>query len=82
MLRNETREVTVKDLKLGGNDYVYIQSMCTTKTKDVKATVAQILELEKAGCEIIRVAVLDKEDAYSIGQMERPKGYYYARKHT
>ena len=44
---------------MGGNNKVYIQSMTNTYTKDVAATVKQIQTLEKAGCEIIRVAVLD-----------------------
>ena len=47
-----------------------IQSMCNTKTKDVDETVKQILELEKAGCEIIRVACLDMEDAKAIKQIK------------
>ena len=47
-----------------------IQSMCNTKTKDVDETVKQILELEKAGCEIIRVACLDMEDAKAIRQIK------------
>ncbi len=64
--RENTKQIKLKDLTLGGNSHVYIQSMCNTKTKDVASTVKQILELEEAGCEIIRVAVLDKEDAYAI----------------
>ena len=44
--------------------------MCNTKTKDVDATVKQIIELEKAGCEIIRVACLDMEDAKAIGRIK------------
>ena len=63
--RNQTRIVKVGNLYLGGNNPIYIQSMTNTKTKDVEATVNQILDLEKLGCDIIRVAVLDKEDAYS-----------------
>ncbi|KXU50322.1 flavodoxin-dependent (E)-4-hydroxy-3-methylbut-2-enyl-diphosphate synthase [Longibaculum muris] len=66
MLRNQTRSFKVGNLTLGGNNHVIIQSMCNTKTKDTKATIQQILELEKAGCEMIRVAVLDEEDAYAI----------------
>ncbi len=55
---------------IGGQNKVVIQSMCNTKTKDVDATVKQILNLEKAGCEIIRVACLDKEDAKAIKQIK------------
>ncbi len=67
--RENTKQIKLKDIVLGGNSHVYIQSMCNTKTKDVSATVNQILDLEKAGCEIIRVAVLDKEDAYAISNI-------------
>ena len=55
---------------IGGQNKVVIQSMCNTKTKDVDATVKQILNLEKVGCEIIRVACLDKEDAKAIKQIK------------
>ena len=61
MKRNETKSVKVGNLILGGNDNIYIQSMTTTKTKHIEATVNQILELEKAGCDIIRAAIPDKE---------------------
>ena len=71
MKRNETKVVKVGTLTLGGNDKVYIQSMTTTKTKDIKATVKQILELETAGCEIIRVSVLDMQDALALGEIKR-----------
>ena len=70
-LRNETRVVKVGNRLLGGNNPILIQSMTNTKTKDVKATVEQILKLEKLGCDIIRVAVLDKEDAYSISKIKK-----------
>lgn len=64
--RNETRPIYVGNVQIGGQDKVVIQSMTNTKTKDVNATVNQILELEKAGCEVIRVACLDIEDAKAI----------------
>ncbi len=54
---------------MGGGESVKIQSMCTTKTSDVEKTVSQISELEKAGCEIIRVSVLDDEDARAISRI-------------
>lgn len=69
--REKTIQFPLKNLKYGGNSHIYIQSMCNTPTKDVGATVAQILELEQLGCEIIRVAVLDQEDAKSISQIQR-----------
>ena len=61
----------VGNVQIGGQDKVVIQSMCNTKTKDVKATVDQILALEKAGCEIIRVACLDMEDAKAIKEIKK-----------
>ena len=64
--RTETRSINVGGIKIGGQNKVIIQSMTNTKTKDVEATVKQILDLEKAGCEIIRVACLDMEDAKAI----------------
>ncbi len=70
MLRNETRSVKVGDLVIGGNDHVVIQSMCSTKTKNVVATVKQIHDLEQAGCEMVRVAVFDHEDALAIKQIK------------
>ncbi len=66
MKRENTRKIMVGNVQIGGQDKVVIQSMCNTKTKDVEATVKQILELEKVGCEIIRVACLDIEDAKAI----------------
>ena len=66
MLREKTRSVQVGHLTIGGNNHVVIQSMCNTKTKNVEATIKQINALEKAGCELVRVAVFDKEDAYAI----------------
>lgn len=71
ILRNETNAVKVANLTLGGNNNIYIQSMTNTKTKNVEETVKQILELESYGCEIIRVAVLDKEDAKAIGAIKK-----------
>jgi (E)-4-hydroxy-3-methylbut-2-enyl-diphosphate synthase len=63
--------VKVGPYKLGGNNPVRVQSMCTTDTRDVRATVRQILSLEKAGCEIIRVAVPDMAAAKAIGKIRK-----------
>ncbi|MGB0088213.1 MAG: flavodoxin-dependent (E)-4-hydroxy-3-methylbut-2-enyl-diphosphate synthase [Planifilum fulgidum] len=64
--RRETRPVKVGNIQIGGNDQVVIQSMTTTKTHDVKATVEQIRRLEEAGCQIVRVAVPDMRAAEAI----------------
>lgn len=64
------REVNIGGVKIGGNNPVAIQSMCNTDTRDVNATVNQILKLEEAGCEIIRVAVPDMEAAEAIKKIK------------
>ena len=59
MERKLTKEVNIGGLKMGGMNPVIIQSMCNTDTRDVDATVKQILALEEAGCELVRVAIPD-----------------------
>lgn len=66
MKRKQTRVVKVGNLYIGGDNPIYIQSMTNTRTKDVEATVNQIKKLQEVGCQIIRVAVLDMEDALAI----------------
>lgn len=68
--RTDTRKVMVGNIQIGGNDQIILQSMCTTKTRDVDATVNQINELEAAGCQIVRVAVPTMEDAKAIGAIK------------
>ena len=70
MKREETRSFKVGNLTLGGNNHVIIQSMCNTKTKYIDATIKQILNLEEAGCEMVRVAVFDQEDAKAISKIK------------
>lgn len=70
MDRKNTRAIKVGNVQIGGNNKVVIQSMCNTKTKNIEETVKQILELEKVGCEIIRVACLDLEDAKAIKEIK------------
>ena len=69
--RKETRKISVGNVTIGGDNNVVIQSMTNTKTKDIEATVKQILELEKVGCEIIRVACLDLKDAEAIKEIKK-----------
>lgn len=69
--RTQTRKVKVGDLTIGGADEIIIQSMTTTKTHDVEATVAQINELEEAGCQIVRVACPKEEDALAIAEIKK-----------
>lgn len=68
--RKNTKVIKVGNVQIGGQNKVVIQSMTNTKTKDVEKTVEQILKLEKAGCEIVRVACLDLEDAKAIKQIK------------
>ncbi|MCF7931062.1 MAG: flavodoxin-dependent (E)-4-hydroxy-3-methylbut-2-enyl-diphosphate synthase [Acholeplasmataceae bacterium] len=70
MQREKTRPIHVGPHQLGGNNKVLIQSMTNTYTKDVESTVAQIKKLESAGCDIIRVAVLDMVDAQALGAIK------------
>jgi (E)-4-hydroxy-3-methylbut-2-enyl-diphosphate synthase len=70
-LRQDTTAVKVGDLTIGGSNEVIIQSMCTTKTADVEATVAEILRLEEAGCQIVRVTVNNKEAAEALKEIKR-----------
>ena len=65
-MRMLTKEVSIGNVKIGGKNPIAIQSMTNTKTEDVTATVAQILELEKAGCDIIRCAVPTMEAAKTL----------------
>lgn len=69
--RKETKEVIIGSLRLGGNNPIIIQSMCNTDTRNIEKTVNQIHELEKEGCELVRVAVLDMEAAQAIKQIKK-----------
>ncbi|WP_166240385.1 flavodoxin-dependent (E)-4-hydroxy-3-methylbut-2-enyl-diphosphate synthase [Paenibacillus turpanensis] len=69
--RKDTRPVKVGDITIGGSDTVIIQSMCTTKTADVKATVAEIHRLEQAGCQVVRVTVNNDEAAAAIKEIKK-----------
>ena len=69
--RETTRPINVGGVQIGGQNKVVIQSMTNTKTKDVQATVKQIKELEKAGCDIVRVAILELEDAKAIKEIKK-----------
>lgn len=65
-----TKQIMVGNVPVGGGAPVAIQSMCSTHTDDVEATVAQIHRLEAAGCEIVRVAVPDMAAAHAIGAIK------------
>jgi (E)-4-hydroxy-3-methylbut-2-enyl-diphosphate synthase len=71
MTRNETKKVRIGNVWIGGGSPVAIQSMTNTKTEDVESTVAQILKLEAAGCEIIRCAVPTMEAAEVLKEIKK-----------
>ena len=66
MYRDNTKVVKIGNVAIGGGNKIAIQSMTNTKTEDVKATVEQILALEKAGCDIVRSTVPTMEAAKAI----------------
>mgnify|MGYP000030027982 FL=1 len=67
----KTKVIQIGDRVIGGGNPILIQSMCNTKTEDVTATVAQILKLEQAGCDIIRVAVPTLEAAAALKEVKK-----------
>ncbi len=71
MYRDETKVIDIGGVKIGGGMPIAIQSMTNTKTEDVEGTVEQILELEAAGCDIIRVAVPTMEAAQAIAEIKK-----------
>ena len=71
MRREETKVVQIGNCKIGGGNPIAIQSMTNTKTEDVEATVAQILALEAAGCDIIRCAVPTMEAAEALTEIKK-----------
>lgn len=71
MNRTQTRAVKAGNVQIGGSDHVVMQSMCSIRTSHVDEVVKQILDLEKQGCELIRLSVMDLEDAKAIGQIKK-----------
>ena len=71
MLRNKTKEVRIGNVVIGGEHPIAIQSMTNTRTEDVEATVAQILRLEAAGCEIVRCTVPTQEAADALREIKK-----------
>ena len=71
MARMKTKEVRIGNVVIGGHNPIAIQSMTNTKTEDTAGTIAQILRLEEAGCEIIRCTVPTEEAAISLGKIKQ-----------
>jgi (E)-4-hydroxy-3-methylbut-2-enyl-diphosphate synthase len=68
--RRKTRQIRVGKIKIGGDAPIAVQSMCSTDTRDVRATVEQIKQLEAVGCEVIRVAVPDMDAAAALPKIK------------
>ena len=68
--RRKSRKVMIKDVGVGGDSPITVQSMTNTKTDDIESTVNQIISLENAGCDIIRVAVPDMASAEAISKIK------------
>lgn len=64
------KKVKVKDIEIGGKSLI-IQSMTNTKTIDIDSSITQILELEKAGCELVRLSIPNKESAYALKEIKK-----------
>src|SRR2546421_827040 len=71
MKRRKTRQIHVGSVLIGGEAPVSVQSMTTMYTRDVEATVAQILRLEEVGCELVRVAVPEMVDAQALSEIKK-----------
>lgn len=69
--RNETKEISIGNVKIGKGNPIAIQSMTTTDTRNVAATVAQIKDFAQAGCDIVRVAVTDMEGASALKDIKK-----------
>ena len=74
MERRKTRQISIGTVKIGGDAPISVQSMTKTDTRDIQKTVHQIRLLERAGCEIIRVAVVDEEAAHAIARIKKKIG--------
>ena len=69
--RRKTRQISIGSVKVGGDAPVSVQSMTKTDTRDIRKTVDQIRRLERAGCEIVRVAIVDEEAAQAIAEIKK-----------
>ncbi|MCA1823245.1 MAG: flavodoxin-dependent (E)-4-hydroxy-3-methylbut-2-enyl-diphosphate synthase, partial [Frankia sp.] len=69
--RRKTRQINLGGVLIGGGADISVQSMCTTKTADVNATLQQIAELAATGCQIVRVAVPDTDDAAALPEIAK-----------
>ena len=68
--RCNTKKINIGNIFIGNQNKVIIQSMCNTKPRNTQETIKQIKELEKAGCEIIRVSIENEKDAYALKEIK------------
>lgn len=64
--RRKTKEIQIGNVKIGGDNPISVQSMCNTDTRDIKSTLSQISEMKDLGCDIVRLAVLNKDAALAV----------------
>ena len=69
--RRKTRQIKIGNVAIGGGAPIVVQSMTKTATKDMKATISQMKRLEKAGCEIVRIAIPDIEAVEALGEIKK-----------
>lgn len=67
--RRKSKQIIIGDVRIGGDAPISVQSMCNTDTRNIEATIAQINDLTKAGCELVRLAVLNKDAATAIKKL-------------
>jgi hypothetical protein len=69
--RRKTRQIKIGEVAIGGDAPIVVQSMTKTDTNDIEQTVAQIKSLEKVGCEVVRIAVPDKDAVEAFGKIKK-----------
>ncbi|MBQ3754661.1 MAG: flavodoxin-dependent (E)-4-hydroxy-3-methylbut-2-enyl-diphosphate synthase, partial [Clostridia bacterium] len=74
IIRRKSRQVSVGDVKIGGDAPITVQSMLNAKTVDVDGSIAQIERLRAVGCDLIRLAVPDEKSAYAFGKIAKRTG--------
>ncbi|MDP4177354.1 MAG: flavodoxin-dependent (E)-4-hydroxy-3-methylbut-2-enyl-diphosphate synthase [Bacillota bacterium] len=71
MNNRKTKKIRIGDIFIGGDSKITVQSMCNTDTRDINSTINQIKELENAGCDIIRCAILDEEASEAVKDISK-----------
>ena len=71
IIRKKTKQISLGNVKIGGDAPVAVQSMCNTDTRDAAKTLEQINHLEQAECELVRLAVPDEEAAKALGSIRK-----------